>query len=484
MLTVFLVLASLFALWRIGRRTRYFLHVLQLEGYKPHEYAAWLGARTDSHVLRRSHLAGLILIVLGWAAAFAGWPRLGAGLAAGLWSVAFASSKLYRSERPKKALAWTARMKRLATAAGVLAAVPVLIGAAAGWRDGAPGALTYLSGLLVADFFAPYVVYLAGLLMKPVEASVQEGYKAQARRTLENRPDLTVVAITGSYGKTSTKFIIAELLGQRFNVLATPSSYNTPMGICLVVNNKLRSDHQVLVVEMGMRYPGDIQELCEIARPDVAVVTSVGMAHLETMGSIEAIAKEKGSLLRYMKPGGTAILNGDDERVRDMHGVEGRVLRVSLSGTGDITGRDVRYGPEGMSLTVRDEATGEEAMLTTPLLGAHNALNLLLGVAVARALGLRLRAIAQAAGRIKPVEHRLALRQEQGVTILDDAFNSNPVGAQSAVEVLGQFKTGRRVIVTPGMVELGERQHAENFALGEHIARHVDLAVLVGPKQT
>jgi UDP-N-acetylmuramoyl-tripeptide--D-alanyl-D-alanine ligase len=484
MLAFLLVLASLFALWRIGRRGRYFLHVLQLEGYKPHEYAAWLAARTDTHVLRRSHVAGLLLILLGWATAFAGWPRLGGGLAAGLWSVAFASSRLYRSERPKKALAWTARMRRLAAAAGVLAAIPVVIGAAAGWGDGGAGALTYLSGLLVADFFAPYVVYLAGLITKPLEARVQEGFKDQARRTLAARPDLTVVAITGSYGKTSTKFVIAELLGQRFNVLATPSSFNTPMGVCLVVNNRLRPGHQVLVVEMGMRYPGDIEELCAIVRPDVAVVTSVGVAHLETMGSIEAIAKEKGSLLRFMKPGGTAILNGDDERVTVMHGVEGRALRVSLGGVGDITGHDVRYGPDGMTLTVRDEATGEEATLTTPLLGAHNALNVLLGVAVGRALGLRLRAIAQAAGRIKPVAHRLALRQENGVTILDDAFNSNPVGARSAVEVLGQFRTGRRVIVTPGMVELGERQHAENFALGEHIARHADLAVLVGPKQT
>ncbi len=289
------LLASLFAVWRIGRRSRYFLHVFQLEGYKPNEYAAWLGKRTGSHILRRSHLVGLALIVLGWALVFAGWPRTGAGIAAGLWSVAFASSRLYRSERPKKPLAWTARMKRLAWATGALAAIPVLIAVGAGRGDGPPGILTYLTGLLVADFFAPYVVYLAGLLSKPVEAQVQEGFKDQARRTLQARTDLTVVAITGSYGKTSTKFVIAELLGQRFNVLATPSSYNTPMGVCLVVNNKLRPSHQVLVVEMGMRYPGDIEELCEIARPDIAVVTSVGVAHLETMGSIEAIAAEKGS---------------------------------------------------------------------------------------------------------------------------------------------------------------------------------------------
>lgn len=490
MLAFLVLLATGFALWRIGRRTRFFLHVAQLDGYKPHEVAAWVRARTGTHVLRRSHLVGLALVAVGWGVAFAGWPRTGAGLAAALWPVAFASSRLYRSDRPKKALAWTDRMKRLGLATLGLTAVPLVVGLVAGWRHGAAGVLTWLTALLVADFFAPYLVLLALRLTRPVEANIQEGFKAQARAKVAARPDLTVVAITGSYGKTSTKGVVAELLGQRFNVLATPGSYNTPNGIALTVNNLLRDDHDVLVLEMGMRYPGDIKELCEIVRPTVAIVTSVGVAHLETMGSIEAIAEEKGSLLREMTPGGTAVLNGDDMRVAAMHGVEGARLRVSLdpeSGA-DFVATDVRYGTAGMTMTVRETATGETATLTTKLLGAHNALNVLLGVAVGRSLGLRLRALAAAATRLRPVEHRLALRQENGITILDDAFNANPVGAASALDVLGQMAergtTGRRVVVTPGMVELGERQAEENRAFGRKMAGNVDLAILVGPKQT
>lgn len=493
------VVATVFAASRLVRRTRFFLHIYQLEGYKPNEYRAWVLARLRTHVVRTSHLVGAALLAVGALLAFAGWPRLGAFAALVGWPVAFASWKLYRSVPVKKPLAWTERMKRLGWATAAVLALVVLafaLDAALGGLGarllgagrGEPGHenlgraaawIVYLKGWFVADLFAPFWVMLAGLAMQPFERHKQEGFKQQARDKVAARPDLRIVAITGSYGKTSVKFILAELLGQRYNVLATPGSYNTPMGISLVVNNQLRPEHQVLVLEMGMRYAGDIKELCEIVRPDVAVVTSVGVAHLETMGSIEAIAEEKGSLLREMKPGGAAVLNGGDPRVSTMTGVEGQTLRVSLGDSGDITGRNVRYGPDGMAMTVRDE-TGAEATFTTKLLGSHNAMNLLLGVAVGRVFGIRLRALAEAARRIQPVAHRLALREENGILILDDAFNSNPVGAKSAVEVLGQFRTGRRVIVTPGMVELGPKQAEENRTFGRHIAANADLAVIVG----
>ncbi|MEX1054712.1 MAG: UDP-N-acetylmuramoyl-tripeptide--D-alanyl-D-alanine ligase, partial [Rhodothermales bacterium] len=255
-----------------------------------------------------------------------------------------------------------------------------------------------------------------------------------------------------------------------------------PMGICLVVNNMLKPEHQVLILEMGIRHRGDMRELCDIARPDLAVVTSVGIAHLETMGSMENIAREKGELLTRMKPGGAAVLNHDDDLVSSM-AAPGRVWRVSVQGTADITAHGIRYDSEGATFTVRDEA-GEERPFKTRLLGEHNIINILLGVAVGRAMGLRLRQIAYAVERLQPIEHRLQLRREGTITVIDDAFNSNPVGARNAVEILGQFNGGRRIIVTPGMVELGERQWEENRRLGEHIARNADLALLVGEKQT
>jgi len=480
-------LATLFAGWRAARRTRFFLHVFQLETYKPDRYRAWLREQAGRLLVTPSHLVGGGLLIAA-SLAFAALPPFGVALVLLIgWMLAFISSRRYRS-REKKPFALTNRMKRLVGATGVIALLPVVTGGIAGWQaDGLHGVGWYLLGFLVADLGAPLWVLLGAYAMAPVERSIQNGFKRQARATLDARRDLTVIGITGSYGKTSTKFIIAELLKQKYNVLATPSSYNTPMGICLIVNEKLKPDHQVLVLEMGMRYRGDIQELCRIAPPDIGVVTTVGPAHLETMGSIENIAREKGDLVEHMRTGGPAILNIDNEHVAAMtERASGDVWRVSVQNhpDADITAHNIRYDASGASFTARDD-TGTEATFQTQLLGEHNVLNILLAVAVGRSMGLRLRQMAHAIRRVEPVEHRLALRKDGPVTVIDDAFNSNPIGARNAVDILSQMDAERRVIVTPGMVELGDAQWDANKAFGEHIAQQgVDLAVLVGEEQT
>lgn len=479
--------ATLFAGWRAARRVRYFLHIFQLETYKSTRYLSWLSKHARSIVgLSHAVAVGLLaLAALGFSLASPFWITV---VLLPAWALAFISSRRYRSDREKKPLAFTPRMIRLATATGLITFIPLLAGSVFGLETGSlHGFFWFLLGFFASDFGAPLWVLLGALAMRPVENAIQRGFKRQARSTLDARRDLTVIGITGSYGKTSTKFILAELLKQKYNVLATPSSYNTPMGICLVVNEKLRPGHQVLVLEMGVRYPGDIAELCAIAPPDIAVLTTVGIAHLETMGSIENIAREKGSILEHMRPGGPAILNIDNEHVAGQaKRASGRVWRVSVEGhpNADITAHNIRYDASGTSFVVRDD-TGAEAPFKTKLLGKHNVLNILLSVAVGREMDLRLRQMAHAVRRVEPIEHRLQLRQDGPITVIDDAFNSNPVGARNAVDILSQFEANRRVIVTPGMVELGERQWEENRAFGEHIALHdIDLAVLIGEEQT
>jgi UDP-N-acetylmuramoyl-tripeptide--D-alanyl-D-alanine ligase len=486
MIVLGLIVALGFAGWRIWRRLRYFLHIFQLEGYKLNEFAAWKRGPGKRLRFRTSHAVGFAVIALAIAASTLTTSTAVAGLVLVAYGAAFASSRAYREGRVKKPLAYTARLKRQLATSAVLSAIPVLAALAYflanPWTTALPALLL---ALYLVDLLVPFTVSLAGRLMRPVEASVQEGFKRQARRHLASRPDLTVVAVTGSYGKTSVKFALAEMLSQRFNVLATPSSYNTPMGVCLVVNNRLRTEHQVLVLEMGMRYRGDIRELCELAPPDIAIVTSVGMAHLETMGSIDRIAEEKSDIIRHMKRDGITVLNVDDDRVAAMADLApGAVWTVSVEGRpADIKAFDISYDRHGSRFTVEDD-TGARANFQTPLLGSHNVLNVLLGVAVGRAMGLRLRQLAHGSTRLKPVAHRLELKREGAVTVIDDAFNSNPVGARNAVEVLGGFQGGSRIVVTPGMVELGDRQFDENRIFGTHIARHADFAILVGPKQT
>jgi UDP-N-acetylmuramoyl-tripeptide--D-alanyl-D-alanine ligase len=484
--------ASAVAAWRSWRRIRYFLHIFQLEGYKPVEYRKWLAGRGRDRLMAPGHFVALVALGLATLTSDA-LPVGSQVLACVVWLGAFASDRRWTSGRAKKPLAFTPRLRRLAVVTVALAAAAVTAGAIFSVVNGS--VIPLLGGWLVADLAAPILVLSAGLVMTPVEHRVQAGFMRQAQERLASRSDLVVVAVTGSYGKTSTKFAIAEVLRQRFNTLATPGSFNTPMGICRVVNDQLRDDHRVLVLEMGARYTRDILDLTDLVRPDIAVVTSVGVAHIETMGPIERIARVKGDLVAALKPGGQAVLNADDPRVAAMvtrlPASHGRVWTVSTGGNeADITASAITYDTSGARFTVRDD-TGDAVEVSTRLLGEHNVSNVLLAIGVGRALGLRLRQIAHAVERIAPVDHRLAIRNEDGVTVIDDAFNSNPVGAASAVDILRQMPVpegGRRAIVTPGMVELGERHEEENHAFGEVIATGLhgqrDLAILVGQKQT
>ena len=487
-LTLLGVITTLFAGWRAGRRVRFFLHIFQLETYKFDRYGRWLTDHVTDTVVRPSHGVGAGVLLVGSIAASMIDPAWVALLALPMWAVAFISSRRYRSDEEKKPLAFTDRMTRLSIPVALWTFLPVAAGGLYGWTLGSPtGVLWYLGGFLVADLGAPLWVGLGAALMHPLETAIQRGFKRQARHRLENRPDLTVIGITGSYGKTSTKFILAELLRQKYNVYATPSSYNTPMGLCLAVNEHLKPEHQVLVLEYGIRYPGDMDELCDIAEPDASIVTTVGVAHLETMGTQDNIAAEKGILVERTSADGPAVLNVDDDRVAAMtERAAGPVWRVSTEEhpDADITATNISYDTSGTAFDVTDD-TGTTVSFQTELLGEHNVLNVLLAVALGRSMGLRLRQMAHAARRLDPVEHRLQLRQRGDVTIIDDAFNSNPVGARNAVEILSEMGEGRRIIVTPGMVELGDRQWDENKALGKFIAKHnLDLAVLIGNEQT
>jgi UDP-N-acetylmuramoyl-tripeptide--D-alanyl-D-alanine ligase len=342
-------------------------------------------------------------------------------------------------------------------------------------------------GFVIADMMIPFLVYAAAWIMKPVESQIQRGFKKQARRKIASMPGLKVIAITGSYGKTSTKFMLATLLKERFSVCFTPGSYNTPMGICKVINNDLEAHHQILILEMGARYEGNIKELCEIARPHISVITNVGVAHMESFGSAEAVAREKSTLARELVKDGLLVLNGDDPVVASMAELRNDVKTVFTGDKGSVQAEEISYGTEGTSFKMIwvDGDKKESIQVQTKLLGKHNVDNLLLAAAVARELGIRSGTVALAASTIEPVEHRLELKQRNGIYIIDDAFNSNPVGAKNAVEILAGFTSGRRIIVTPGMIELGELQEEANREFGRDIGKaNLDMIYLVGKEQT
>lgn len=404
----------------------------------------------------------------------------------------------YRGEGEKKPLVFTPRMIRLTIPFALLgASIPLYLTYLA-----LTGHLLFtdiqfeISGLVGTDIYilslgwilgnalVPGWIFMAGKITQPIENYIHEGFKKKARRKLAQMPELTVIAITGSYGKTSTKFMIRDLLKERMSVCATPGSYNTPMGICKVINDDLQAHHQVLVLEMGARYEGNIDELCDIAEPDISVITNVGVAHLETFGSKEAIARTKSTLVQRLKPGGTAVLNGDDPLVSKMAGMRDdiSVIKVGLD-EGALTATDISYNHEGTRFTIHTKEGSEE--FKTKLLGVHNVQNMLLAAGVASVFGIRLKTMALAASKIEPVEHRLELKKHGELLVIDDAFNSNPTGAKNAVEILAEFNTGRRIIITPGMIELGDLQDEKNREFGAIIGQAgLDLVILVGEEQT
>lgn len=480
-------------------RGRYFLHIFQQQGYKLNEFWHWIISNWNQRILTPEHILynTVILVMLFFisdmvteSAAIIIFTMFGI-----FW---FGPFNYYGGEDSKKPLVFTPRMIRLTVPFTLLSlCIPAAVTyiAYTGNLPFSPYSIEtpefyaadiYLLsfGWVFANAVVPFFIFIAGLLTKPIEAYVHRHFIRLAQKKLARMSDLTVIGITGSYGKTSTKFMIRDLLSERYAVCSTPGSYNTPMGICKVINNDLEAHHQVLVLEMGARYEGNIDELCDIAEPDISVVTNVGIAHLETFGSQDAIARTKSSIVQRTKKGGKTVLNADDERVIAMGDLRND-LEIITAGlhSGDIQAGNIEYGPKGMKF---DVSAGEETKtFNMKILGSHNVMNMLLAVAVGRSMGLRLRTMAIAARRIRPVEHRLELKQQGELTVIDDAFNSNPVGAKNAVEVLSEFKTGRRVIITPGMIELGDLQDKKNREFGEQIGNaNLDLVILVGQNQT
>ena len=481
-------------------RYRYMLQMFQQAGYKTHEYVKWLSRSFFSKVVTPEHIYFNILILILTYFISDHITLTSGAIIIGIFSLFwFINTSRYNPEKEKKPIVYTPRMIRLAVPGLILLfffwlALIDFGGRLLQFRDFAepfvdrdPYFLSF--GLVMIDIFVPAVVWAMGWVLKPVEKYVHNSFKRQAKKKLASMPELKVVAITGSYGKTSTKFAIDTFLNERYNVCTTPGSYNTPMGICKVVNNQLEAGHSVLILEMGARYKGNIEELCKLATPDISVVTNVGIAHLETFGSKKTIAWEKGALARRLKPGGTLILNGDDPLVSQMGSDRDDITRIFVGDSGSIRAANIEAGADGTSFEM--EWMDEEGELVqsqivrTQLLGRHNIQNLLLAAGVARELGLRPETIAIAATKLEPVEHRLELKQRGGLTVIDDAFNSNPVGAKNAVEILSEFSGGRKFIITPGMIELGELEEEKNKELGRDIGKSkIDTVLLVGKERT
>lgn len=337
--------------------------------------------------------------------------------------------------------------------------------------------------MLALSYFGPWLlIYPMALITGPVEKRVNQGFVNDAKRILAQHDDMIRIGITGSYGKTTTKNIMNAVLSQHFNTLITPASYNTPMGITRTIREMMKPIHQVFVCEMGADHVGDITYLMEFVKPTIGAVTSIGPQHLSTFGSQENITKEKMQEIELLPEDGFGVLNVDNDFIRN-YKIQSKVKTATygLHHDADYTAKDVSYSPTGMKFTVVYH--GEEYPMETHLLGELNILNILCSIAVARHLEIPWEAIRRGVRQMKQVEHRLEQRIINGRMFIDDAFNSNPSGSAMALDVLAMMP-GRRVVVTPGMIELGDQQEAINREFGARMKGRADDVILVGSHQT
>ena len=397
-----------------------------------------------------------------------------------LYGIIFIS---YRKKKvvAKKPLVVTARIKRLSFTMFLIYFIMIMPFIVNFSYDN----LVYCYLLLgLVTYLNYFVVMTANVINKPIEKCVYLKYKHQALKKLKSM-NIPVVGITGSYGKTSSKNIINDILNVKLNSFATPKSFNTPYGLINSINNYLDKFNDIFIAEMGAFRIGEIKQNCKIVKPKYGIITTIGEAHLESFGSRENIMKGKFELVESLPKDGLAILNGDDE-YQLKYKIKNKcdVLWIGIDNKDvDLYATNIKLSGSGTTFDCVFKGDKKKYTFNTKLLGKHNVYNILAGILLGKELGLSIEELKRGVSSVKTIEHRLELKKYGNINIIDDAYNSNPVGSKMAVEVLGLME-GTKIIVTPGMIELGPKQYELNHKFGEYISEVCDYVILIGEKQT
>lgn len=489
---IFIYIIFWFAL--CGLKLKQSLHIIQLEGYNSDKYMNWVENNKSKIHSKDDKIYVTSLIIFSVILTLTTLGNRIPVYVIGAYAVVtliFLGLNFISKEDSKKPLVFTNRAKRLYGISLALVWFDLLIIL---WvvqiiTKDLTLYIPVVAGILtVIYYFSSYYMYGANYIAKPIEKNINNKFYNAAQNKIKNMEGgLISVGITGSYGKTSTKFVATTIIQEKYNVLNTPESFNTPMGLSKIINNELSDEHEVFIAELGATKIGDIAEVAALTNPKIGILTSIGPCHLETFKSIDNIMRTKYELIDSLPDDGVAIFNYDNEHVKklaDKTFKEKLLYGIENIGETDVFATNIKVDSNGssFSLCINSQGTIE---CSTKLLGKHNILNILAGAATASVLGLSLEEIAKGISKLEAVEHRLKLIDHgTGVLVIDDAFNSNPDGAKAALEVLNSYTDRRKIIVTPGMIELGELEETENFKFGENIASVCDIVILVGKKRT
>jgi len=433
---------------------RYSTQMFQQNSYRIERYNRWL-KQTGEWYSRANMLAVVGAVVTFFTQH---WAVL---LLLGLWMMVIAIAEFKIEYKIK--LAYTMRVKRLLATRYLLVAVAMV-------------GVHYLDDCFAMPLLLlmtlDYWIILANAINRPLEMAITRWYYNDAKRRLRSMPHLKIIGITGSFGKTSTKHFLYRILSEKYNVVMTPGNFNTTLGVVRTVREHLKPHHEVFIVEMGAKQSGDIKEICDLVCPTMGIITSVGEMHLETFGSVESVARTKFELIDALPAGGVGVVNIDSEAAyRHLKNNNIKALTYSIENTeADYRATNIAYSATETSFALSHGGRVDEGY-ATHILGRGNILNITAALAIAEHLGVSVDACRRAVKQIEQVEHRLSMRRNGGITILDDAYNSNPTGARMALEVLRDFATeGKKYVVTPGFVEMGSKQYDNNRVFGSDIA--------------
>lgn len=460
--------------------TRPYLYAIQQDNYR------------ISEIFKNKRLSFVYLIDVGAVALFIGiWCILYFLQTRAFWgflTVLFffiAEFAMYFMEdlpTRKKPLRYTKRAVRCLFFVTAMTTIAVMLAFAVGNAHIEQQYLRYLV-LFLYPLVYPLMFIVFGTVGNVFEKLNNKRYERRTAKRLAENDSLIKIAITGSYGKTSVKNFLNAMLLEKYNVLVTPASYNTPMGISKTVNG-LDVTHDVFIAEFGARRVGDIKKLMKIVKPTYTILTGINSQHLETFRTQDNITREKCRILG-VKDGGFCVVNGElRESVENaLRGVKRppEIVYAGIDGENDFRAEQIRTTDCGSDFDI--VLDNESYYVSTPLIGLHNIEDIVLAAAMAYKLGVEVQFILDAIEKLEPVPHRMELIHGNGIKIIDDSFNSNPDGARMAIETLSLFD-GRKVVLTPGLVELGEQESEENYKLGINMASVADLAMLVGAKRT
>jgi UDP-N-acetylmuramoyl-tripeptide--D-alanyl-D-alanine ligase len=460
-----LAAAQTYLAWR---RTLAYLRYFQQEGYEHIRFLKWAGVRSFTDPAFWLSIAAAFLFPLA---------PLGVtvGFAGGAWALGLLQPDPRRSGKIPLRLTWRAR--RVMAAALVLASA-LWLALLRAYLGIELRAAFVASAYVFAAF--PLLIVAANALLKPYEASVQQGYERDALARVKDVAP-TIVGITGSYGKSSTKAILAHLLQFHAPTLAASGSINTLMGVTRHIRENLVPGHRYLVVEMGAFRAGSIRRLCQLTPPSAGIITAVGDMHLERFGSLDEIVRAKSELAQALPPGSLLAVNADSPGALRIARASTacRVLLYGESSAEELSTRleQVRFAKDGTRFVLRMNGRAYDCF--TPLLGRPIILNLAGAVTLAVALGVDPDVAVAALRTLRPVPNRLEVVEERGITWIRDAYNSNQFGFRAALEVAAALPASHRYLATPGVIELGAEQHTVNRALSREAAAVCDATIVV-----